>query len=38
MKQDALQQYNYQYVPTFIINGTPLVGDRPLSEIVGLFY
>jgi len=38
MKQDALQQYNYQYVPTFIINGTKLEGNWPLSEIVGLFH
>jgi protein-disulfide isomerase len=38
MKQDAVQQYNYQYVPTFIINGTKLEGNWPLSEIVGLFH
>ena len=38
MKQDALQQYNYQYVPTFIVNGTQLVGDQPLPVIVALFH
>ena len=37
MKQDALQQYNYPYVPTFIVNGTQLVGDQPLPAIVALF-
>jgi protein-disulfide isomerase len=35
MKAQGLQQYNYQYVPTFIVtggNGTnTLVGSQPLS-------
>ena len=36
MKEQGLQQYNYQYVPTFIVIGTSgtttLVGARSLSE------
>ncbi len=33
MKADGLQQYNYQYVPTLIVNGTSLVGFMALSQI-----
>jgi len=37
MKAQGLQQYNYQYVPTFFVTGpdgstNTLVGDKPLSE------
>jgi protein-disulfide isomerase len=41
MKQQGLQQYNYQYVPTFIVTtasgSTTLVGSQPLSVFDQLF-